>query len=227
MLLSPLTPATFRTRTNRFLGLAEIDGCVEECFIPNPGRMKELLNLGVKVYLRRCESEVRKTRWDLALVDHKGILVSVDSRVPNTVIEESINAGLIPEFHSYRVDHCESHFGDSRFDLCLIKDTDTALVEVKSCTLVENGVALFPDAPTKRGTRHLHTLGEALHIGRSALIFLIQRGDATSLSPNQATNLAFANALRDAQFKGVEVYAYNSKVTLWDININRRVPVNI
>ncbi len=227
MLFGSLTHATFKARPNRFVGLVDVDGRVEECFIANPGRMRELLVPGASVYLKRYESRLRRTRWDLALVEHRGIFVSVDSRVPNDVVEESIEAGLVPEFHGYRVDRREPGFGDSRLDLQLTKGSGHAWVEVKSCTLVFDGVALFPDAPTERGTRHLRVLGEALRLGRSALVFLIQRGDALSLSPNEATDPAFAEALRGALLKGVEVYAYDSKVTLEGITINRRVPVDI
>jgi sugar fermentation stimulation protein A len=227
MRFGPLTHATFKTRPNRFLGITETDGHVEEFFIPNPGRLRELLHPGASVYLKRCETRGRRTRWDLALIDHGGVLVSVDSRVPNAVIEESIQADLVPEFLGYRVDRREPSFGDSRLDLRLTNGSAYALVEVKSCTLVVDGVVLFPDAPTERGTRHLRALGEALRLGRSALVFLVQRSDALSLSPNEATDPTFTGALRGALLKGVEVYAYDSKVTLDGITINRRVPVNI
>jgi len=227
MRFGPLTHSTFKTRPNRFLGLAEVDGQVEECFIPNPGRLRALLLPGASVYLGKSEARARRTHWDLSLVDHGGVLVSVDSRVSNAVIKESIQAGLVPEFHGYRVDRHEPSFGDSRLDFRLTNGSAYALVEVKSCTLVVDSVALFPDASTERGTRHLRALGEALRLGRSALVFLIQRGDALSLSPNKATDPAFTEALRGALLKGVEVYAYDSKVTQEGITINRRVPVNI
>jgi len=227
MLFGNLIPATFVARPNRFLGLVDVDGETMECFIPNPGRMRELLYRGARVYLRRCVSESRKTSYDLSLADHDGVLVSIDSRVPNSVIEESIRSGLIPEFGGYVIDRREPIFGDSRFDLHLIKGSRSALVEIKSCTLVVGGVALFPDAPTKRGARHLRTLSKALRVGRSALVFLIQRNDAVALSPNEAADPEFSNALRQALLKGVEVYAYDSKVTLEGISINRRVPVKV
>jgi sugar fermentation stimulation protein A len=99
------------------------------------------------------------------------------------------------------------------------------LVKVKLCTFVVDRVALFPDAPTKRGARHLRALGEP-RLGRSALVF-IKRSDAYSLSPNETTDPAFAEALRGALLKGVEVYAYDSKVTIKGISINKRVPVDI
>lgn len=143
------------------------------------------------------------------------------------MIEESIGAGIVREFHGYRVDRREPGFDDSRLDLQLTKGPANAWVEMKLCTLVVDGVAFYPDAPTERGTRHLRVLGDALRLGRSAFVFLIQRGDALSLSPNEATDPDFSEALRGAIVKDVEVYEYDSKVTLEGITINRRVPVDI
>ena len=227
MIFSNLRPAIFRERQNRFLGLTEFDGKEVECFIPNPGRLEELLRPDTRVYLKPAESRVRKTRFDLVLVECQGNLVSVDSRVPNTVVEEAIEVGLIPEFFGYRVECREPTFDDSRFDFLLTNDQRRVFVEVKSCTLVVDGLALFPDAPTRRGTRHLLRLDDALSSGRSAIIFLIQRGDANALRPNWNADPVFAAAFEKAQLKGVEAYAYDSRVTLEGISINRRVPVKI
>ena len=227
MRFGPLQQATFKARPNRFLGLAELKGEEVECFVPNPGRLGELLLPDARVYLKPAEGEARKTHFDLALVENSGGLVSVDSRVPNAVVGEALDAGLLPEFSGYRVERREPRFGDSRLDFQLTDGRHSALVEVKSCTLVVDGVALFPDAPTRRGTRHLRRLVDALGSGRSAIIFLIQRGDTETLRPNRGTDPAFAEALKEAQLKGVEAYAYDSKVTLEGITINRRVPVKI
>jgi sugar fermentation stimulation protein A len=123
--------------------------------------------------------------------------------------------------------HREPTFGDSRFDLQLTDSAKMVLLEVKSCTLVVDGVAFFPDALTERGSRHLHTLTRTLCGGKSVFIFMIQRGDADILRPNRETDPGFFDALKEAQLKGVEVLAYNSKVTLESITINKRVPVKI
>ncbi len=227
MLFGELTPATFHSRPNRFLGVVEVSGEYVECFVPNPGRMEELLFKGARVHLRRVGDRNRKTRYDLALVDLNGVLVSVDSRVPNIVVAEAVEAGLIPEFRDLHVEHREPRYGDSRLDLLLSGPEGRLILEVKGCTLVEGRTALFPDAPTSRGARHLRTLTLARAKGRSAIVFVIQRGDADHLKPNEATDPMFAAALREASLKGVETYAYASNVTLEGISINRRVPVKI
>ncbi len=217
-------PATFLARPNRFLGEVELEGRIVQCFIPNPGRMRELLTPGARVYIIERRSPLRKTGYDLALVELDGVLVSVDSRVPNTVLGEAIAGGEVPEFRGFRVGRREPKFLDSRLDFELT-DGEKMLLEVKSCTLVVGGVGLFPDAPTRRGRRHLEALTEALSLGRAAILFQVQRGDASSLTPNEGADPSFSGALRMAAGEGVEVYAYNSRVTLGGVSLNRRVPV--
>jgi len=227
MFFGDLTEGVFESRQNRFLARVTVEGKPVDCFVPNSGRLNELLLPSAHVYVKRVDGCEHRTSYDLALVDHGGVLVSVDSRIPNSVIEEAIQAGLMTEFNGYHVDRREPSCGDSRLDLHLTDGCGSALIEVKSCTLVTGGVALFPDALTKRCTRHLRTLTGTLISGRSAIVFLIQRDDAYLLSPNEATDPDFSNALREAQLKGVEAYAYDSKVTLEGITINKRVPVKI
>jgi sugar fermentation stimulation protein A len=221
----PLVPATFLDRPNRFLGNVQINGRHVQCFIPNPGRMKELLHRGTKVYLLERISENRKTRYNLIIVDYKGRLVSIDSMMPNRIVAEAMEAGSIPEFRGLDVEKREYTCGESRLDFLLRGEAGQLLLEVKSCTLVRDGVGLFPDAPTARGSRHLMTLVDGLESGRAAAFFLIQRADAECLEPNEETDPKFAANLREAHIRGVEVYAYTSEVTLGGVFIGERVPV--
>jgi sugar fermentation stimulation protein A len=221
----PLVPATFLARPNRFLGVVRVGSREALCFIPNPGRMGELLHPDAEVYLIERGSKARRTRYDLVVVDLGGTLVSVDSRVPNIVVSEAIEASGIPEFSGLSIERKELPFGDSRLDFQLRGDSGQVLLEVKSCTLVRSGTAIFPDAPTVRGTRHLRNLVDGLPMGRSAVFFLIQRPDAVSLRPNDLTDPVFGLNLREAFKKGVEVYAYNSEVTLEGVSIKQKVPM--
>ncbi len=222
-----LVPAVFQSRPNRFLGVVLVDGVEGLCFIPNPGRMKELLYRGARVYLIPVESETRKTRYNLALVDHQGILVSVDSGVPNKVVREGVDGGIIEPFKGFHVKKAEYTFGESRLDFLLEGDSGKLLLEVKSCTLIRDGVALFPDAPTKRGSRHLKTLTRGLTQGRSAVFFLIQRPDADRFRPNRETDPDFAANLEEAARAGVEVYAYTSRVDFDGVFLGSRVPIDL
>jgi sugar fermentation stimulation protein A len=223
----PLRPAVFTARSNRFLGEVEIDGRRAECYIPNPGRMEELLRPGAELYIIERRAEGRKTRWDLVAVRHDGVLVSIDSRVPNAVVSEAVEAGTIPEFGGMRLARREPTVGKSRLDFVLEGDAGPLYLEVKSCTLVREGTGYFPDAPTTRGSRHLRTLTGLLREGRAALFFLVQRSDSHSLRPNRATDPVFADTLREAAHAGVEIYAYNSVVTLDGVYLGGQVAVEL
>jgi sugar fermentation stimulation protein A len=190
----PLIPAEFISRPNRFLGIVRIDGHQTECFIPNPGRMRELL---------------------------------LPNARPNRIASEAIEQGKIPEFSGLSVEKAEYTYNDSRLDFLLKGKGTQLLLEVKSCTLVQGGTALFPDAPTKRGSRHLRTLMGWLAQGRAAILFIIQRPDAESFRPNEATDPAFAETLREASNLGVEVYAYKTDVSIERIVLNQSVQVKL
>jgi len=224
---SRLIEAKLQERPNRFLGVVDIDGREELCFIPNPGRMHELMVPGARVYLLEKRGEHRKTRYDMVLVDYGGVMVSIDSRLPNTLLAEAVNAGRLNEFRGHTVEKTEPVFHDSRLDLVLSDGTGQVMVETKSCTLVEDGVALFPDAPTKRGARHMRTLVKALETGRSAAVFVIQRGDASEFRPNDGTDPEFGEALRRAASLGVETYAYVSDVSLRGVEIKEKIPLRL
>ena len=219
-------PATLIERPNRFLGVVELNGEKVQAFIPNPGRMHELMVPGTRVYVISKEGDHRKTKFDLTLMEYSNTLVSIDSRLPNYMLKESINNGL-DEFKGFHVERTEPTFHDSRLDLKLTDGNTQILLEAKSCTLVEDGIALFPDAPTKRGARHMNTLVKALEHGRAAVCFVIQRNDAREWRPNEKMDPEFARALRNAVENGVEAYAYTCDINLETVSILKRVPINL
>ena len=218
--------ATLIKRPNRFLGVVDLDGAEVQAFIPNPGRMHELMVPGTRVYVIPREGAHRKTRFDLTLVEYNDTLVSIDSRLPNYMLREAIEAGL-QEFKGYRVEKTEPTFHDSRLDLKLTDGVNQILLEAKSCTLVVDGIALFPDAPTKRGARHMNTLVVALERGRAAACFVIQRNDAREWRPNEEMDPEFTAALRNAVENGVEAYAFTCDINLDTVSILKRVPINL
>lgn len=223
---SPPLPATLIKRPNRFLGVVDLDGTEVQAFIPNPGRMHELMVPGTRVYVIPREGAHRKTRFDLTLVEYNDTLVSIDSRLPNYMLREAIEEGL-PEFEGYRVERAEPTFHDSRLDLKLTDGVNQVLLEAKSCTLVMDNIALFPDAPTKRGTRHMNTLVVALEHGRAAACFVIQRNDAREWRPNEEMDPEFTAALRNAVENGVEAYAFTCDINLNMVSIQKQVPIKL
>jgi sugar fermentation stimulation protein A len=170
----------------------------------------------------------RKTKFDLALVDLSTTLCSADARLPSSLLAEAIAAGKVSEFQGYSEVKREVIFGKSRLDLLLEGRQEPCFVETKSVTLVEDGVAWFPDAPTLRGVKHLHSLMAAKGSGyRAAVVFVIQRDDAESFSPHQTADPLFGQTLRDAVAAGVDAFAYCCRVTEQDIELTRRIPIRL
>lgn len=217
----------FIERKNRFTAIVNLNGTVIPVHVANSGRLRELLRPGAEVYLTKIQGKNRLTSFDLSLVNYRGILVSVDARMPNKVVADSINSGKIYELEGYRVLKREIKYGGSRLDMLLQHENQPfCYVEVKSVTLVTNGIARFPDAPTERGVRHLSELVQAVEEGfRAAAIFLIQREDAHAFKPNEETDGQFAEALRRAGLRGVEIYAYLCRIQMDGIELTKSVPV--
>jgi len=221
--------ARFLERENRFTALVELDGKQVKAHVANSGRLRELFRPGNEVYLIKRDGSHRATKYDLALVRYEDQLVSVDARVPNKVVADAVAAGQLADFSQFTVARREVRYGNSRLDLLLEDERNNkCFVEVKSVTLVENGTAMFPDAPTLRGARHLEELAAAVGEGyHAAVIFLIQRDDALVFTPNDRTDPDFGQKLRAAAGKGVGVYAYRCRVTPELIVITEKVPVKL
>jgi len=229
ILADKLLNATFLERPNRYLAIVELDGENVEAYVPNPGRMKELLIAGVPVKLRQAKNPNRKTAYDLVLVEYQNQWVCIDSQVPNQFLLEFLSNKGLDEFDRYDHIKKEKTYQNSRFDFLLESESgDACYIEAKSCTLVVDGVALFPDAPTKRGARHMDELAHAVKNGFEAyVIIVIQRDDATSFSPNEKTDPDFAEAIRNAVQNGVNVIAITTTINENEIIFVNRVEVNL
>ncbi|NOX44289.1 MAG: DNA/RNA nuclease SfsA [Caldiserica bacterium] len=198
----------FIARPNRFAVWVEVDGTRELAHLPNPGRLREILTPGRMILLRGAASGKRKTRWTAIGADLSGMLVSLDSTLPNRFFPEALAAGAIPPFRGWDIAAVEPRLCAGRADFLLARGDERLFVEVKSVTLVKEGVALFPDAPTARGRRHLRELAGAVHGGnRAAVLFVVQRPDARRFGPNADTDPAFAEAFWEALELGVRAYA--------------------
>jgi|TARA_B100001971_G_C18225680_1_gene560243 sugar fermentation stimulation protein A len=220
----------FQKRLNRFLCIVNIDGEPTECFLPNSGRLQELLVKGSLVQVLPKQGKFRRTSYDLFAIFYKKGWAVIDSRVPNILIYEALMECSLPEFLNYDEIQKEPTYGNSRLDF-LLKNSNTnkkCLIEAKSCTLVKNGVALFPDAPTERGRRHLKELTEAHIQGfRSCIVFIIQRDGARIFSPNDKMDSKFGDALRSAKNMGVEVLAYSTTFKRNSIRFSKIVPISL
>ncbi len=225
--LGELEEAVFVDRPNRFTSVIERSGARALAHVPNSGRMSELLVPGATVYVTPAAGRgSRKTSYDLTLVEYQCKLVSVDSRLPPRLIAEAIKQRHATEFGGYDGMDAEVRLGDSRIDLALSRERSRLYIETKSVNKVEGGAALFPDAATARGTKHLWSLLAAVKSGhRAAAVFVIQREDAVRLKPDERSDPIFCQTLRTAVEGGVEALAYNCTVTRREVAIANRVPI--
>lgn len=205
------------------------DGELLVLHLPNSGRMKELLVRDAPALASLDGSPGRKTDGTLLLVRYNGRWVSVDARMPNQLFERCLEERCLPPFDGYDRWRAEASWGKGRIDFLLTAGDGSRpplLVETKSCNLVEDGLALFPDAPTERGARHVRELAAAVRDGyRAAVVWFVQRDDATRLAPYRDADPAFADAVADARAAGVELYAYRCRVTPAGIEVLDEIPV--
>lgn len=221
-----LIEGKFCRRVNRFVAEVEIDGAVENCHVKNTGRLRELLLPGATVYCEVHPEGNRKTKFSLLLVRHGEELICIDSQAPNKLAWDFVAAGelgFVPEQLRREVTH-----GDSRFDLYLEREERRGFIEVKGVTLVQDGIAMFPDAPTERGAKHLRGLAAAVQEGYDAwVLFIVQRSDVTAFTPNDGGDPAFGKALREAAAAGVQVMAVTCEVTKSGSKTAAPIPVRL
>lgn len=217
-----ILPAVFLSRPNRFIAHVLVEGEEVVCHVKNTGRCRELLRPEARVWLEKGTNPKRKTVYDLVTVEKGHRLVNMDAQAPNKIFGEwalQLEAGI-------RSVRPEVAFEDSRLDFLLETEQGRHYVEVKGVTLEEGGHVFFPDAPTERGVRHLHTLMRAVEQGhRATVFFVVQMADVLDFSPNDSTDPAFGQALRQAAAAGVQVLAFTCQVTPEEVTMDRQIPV--
>jgi len=188
--------------------------------------MWELLVPSAPVMLTPTPGPDRRTQYCLSLVWHGRRWVGVDSRIAPRLLREAIEAGRLAGWPSSRVVAAEPAFGHGRLDLVAERRGRLVLVETKSVNCVIDGVALFPDAPTERGVRHLIEMAEAARHGHElAVWFVVQRSDARACAPYWGRDPALGEALLEAAASGVEVEACRCRVGATGIAIAGEIPV--
>ena len=205
-----MTPGVFLARPNRFIAHVEINGVTEVVHVKNTGRCRELLVSGCTVYCQRSDNPGRKTKYDLIAVQKGERLINMDSQAPNKAAGEWLASGGLGPISGLRA---EVKHADSRYDFSFQKDGRQCFLEVKGCTLENDGVCAFPDAPTERGTKHIRGLVRAAEEGLGAyILFVIQMSDVKYIRPQDETDPEFGKALRDAAEAGVQVLAMDCAV---------------
>ena len=220
-----IVPGVFLARPNRFIAHIEIDGQTEICHVKNTGRCRELLPVGAKVWCEESSNPARKTKFDLISVQKGQRIINMDSQAPNAAVKEWLETGGLGEIENLKP---ESRQGDSRFDFSFTKDGKPCFLEVKGVTLENDGVCAFPDAPTERGAKHLKELASLAESGFGAyVLFVIQMEGVKYLHPNDLTDKPFGDALRSAKNAGVEILAYDCKITENTMVIRDKVEVKL
>ena len=219
-----ISKGTFLERPNRFIAYAELDGKTEVIHVKNTGRCAELLIPGASIYVQESDNPARKTKWDLIGVEKGSRMINMDSQVPNLVVKEWIESGHLTS--DIRMVRPETAYGNSRFDLYVETGSSRIFIEVKGVTLEEEGVVRFPDAPSDRAVKHLQELEKAVREGYEAYVFfVIQMKGVRYFTPNMDTHPAFCEALKSAKAAGVNILAYDCRVSGDQIEIADPVPV--
>jgi sugar fermentation stimulation protein A len=223
-----LIPATLVKRYKRFLADVVLeDGNIITVHCPNSGSMRGCATPGSRVFISRSENAGRKYPFTWELVEADGVWAGINTGLPNRLVHEAIINGTVSELQGYTLIRPEVPYGEhSRIDLLLESHNRRCFVEVKNITLVEKGRALFPDAITTRGQKHLQELMRVVREGdRGVIFFTVQRGDGQSVSPADAIDPEYGRLLRLALQNGVEALAYSALVTPTDVTLTSPLPI--
>ena len=224
MRYSNITEGKFIERPNRFIAIVEIDGKKEVVHVKNTGRCREILLPGTKVYLEKSNNPARKTAYDLVSACKDERIINMDSQLPNYLVEEWLNKQDVIKNITYI--KREKTYGKSRFDFYIEAGERKIFMEVKGVTLENNNVVSFPDAPTERGVKHINELINAMEYGYEAYIFfVVQMKGVDYFTPAWEQHKEFAEALKNAASKGVNVIAYDCNVSPAEVVICDEVRV--
>ena len=226
-----VVPGIFQKRPNRFIAHVCIHGKEEVCHVKNTGRCKELLVPGCTVYCAVSDNPNRKTKFDLIAVEKKvessTLLINMDSQAPNAAVKEWLASGASP-FGQIDLLKPEYRHGNSRFDFYLECNKRKIFIEVKGVTLEDDGVVLFPDAPTERGVKHVHELIQCHGEGyETYILFVVQMERARYFTPNRKTHPEFADALYEAKQAGVELLAYMCTVSPDEMKLDKPLKIKL
>ncbi len=223
-----LYPAEFIERPNRFLTRVKFEGNIVESHLPDPGRLKELLLPHAKLLIKKEHNPNRKTKFSTQAVWLGDELISINSWLPNQFVHFMLLNQLLPFLNGFEFVKREITVGKNRFDFLVQQGKIKRYIEVKSVTLVENGVAKFPDAVTERGARHVKHLSEMIDENIECMVlFVVQRSDASKFSPQWERDPIFSQTILDAYKNGLKVNVINIKVEKDKLTYLGELPFNL
>ena len=217
-------------RYKRFLADVRLhDGQALTVHCPNSGSMRGCSTPGSPVLISHSENDKRKYAWTLEMVQERGVWIGVHTGRTNSLVREGLENGIIADFGVIRSITPEVVVSaGSRLDFRLETERGSVYLEVKNCSLAEQGVALFPDAVTSRGTKHLHELVRLAKTGyRAAVLFCVQREDAERCAPAAEIDPLYAQTVSWAAGQGVRFLAYQAEVHPAALVIRRKIPFTL
>ena len=227
---SPLVEGRLLRRYKRFLADVEFaDGGVATVHVANPGSMIGLTAQGSRVLVSRSQNPARKLAWSLELIEADGTLVGVNTTHPNRLVADAISDGTIAELAGYGGLRREVAYGrNSRIDILLTGgERPDAYVEVKNVHMSRRPPrAEFPDSVTARGAKHLDELSGMVTAGRrGVMVYLVHRADSTDFTLARDIDPAYAAAFDRARAAGVEMLAYQCRITTEEVAVGRAIPI--
>jgi sugar fermentation stimulation protein A len=224
-----LVHGTLIKRYKRFLADITLDnGEVVTAHCTNSGSMKSCLEEGAEVFLSPVDNPKRKTRFTWEMIKLNGHWVGINTANPNQLVHEAILNKTIPGLDRYDRAIREVKFDESRLDIFAENSEEQCAIEVKNVSMRDNDRALFPDAKTTRGLKHLHTLIRLKKEGmRAVMVYVIQRTDVSSFAPAKTIDADYAEGLKEAVANGVEVFPLQVNVTPTEIFILKLLPYSV
>lgn len=224
-----LVHGTLIKRYKRFLADIRLDdGSVVTAHCTNSGTMKSCLETGAEVYMTPVNDPKRKTRFTWEMIRIGNHWVGINTANPNKLAFEAIQQNIIPRLSGFHTVRREVRFGDSRFDIYAESSHERCFIEVKNVTLKEEKYAMFPDAVTSRGLKHLKTLAGVKEKGlRAVMLYVVQRTDVGVFAPAAGIDPDYAAQLKEASLAGVEIIVVQARVTPEKIEIVRELPVEL
>lgn len=220
---------TIQKRYKRFLSDITLDSGEQiNAHVPNTGSMKECWGPDWKVLVTHADDPKRKLQYTLEMTHNGSSWICVNTGLTNKLVHEALNDGVIEELIGYEEVKPEKKYKESRIDFFLSShgSKEDCYVEVKNVTLIDGEKALFPDAVSTRGQKHLRDLMEIKEQGlRACMLYVINRTDANTFSPAKDIDPTYAQLLVEAQSKGVEILAYQCSLNEEEIVLNNPIEV--
>ncbi len=235
---TPLTPGKILKRYKRFLADVRLEsGEVITAHTPNTGSMKTCWEPEWDVLLSYHDSPTRKLKYGLEMTNNGDTWINVNTSMTNKIALEALKNKKIKELAQYEYFKPEVKIGQSRIDILAFNGpdenpknaTEKCYIEVKNVTLLgEDKTALFPDAVSTRGQKHLRELISIKESGHeSAMLYVVNREDTACFAPAREIDPEYAALLIEAEKSGVQILPYRCTLNESEVKIDQSLPYKL